>query len=109
MYAYGQDGANVADTWLLYLTTDGSSPDLTGAVTDSSAVGTLADGLVRVQFTGTASAGQTVKAVVRTRRAGTPNVDSENTTIVSHLMVGAAPGASDRGDIFFGDQAREGQ
>lgn len=80
-YAYGADGAAAADAWLIYLRSDGVDPD--PAVDAAVEVPMIrADGVAKLSYTSAAFAeGATVKAIVRTRRSGTPDVDGVGSTI----------------------------
>jgi hypothetical protein len=77
-YAYDADGAAQADAFLVYVRTDGTFPD-TSLDTPAVVAMTKADGVAKLEYTTSAQAeGTTVKAIVRTRRTGTPSVDSTN-------------------------------
>jgi len=75
--------ALAADTWLLYITTDGVDPDPDVDVPTEVAMND--DGNQEfLDFTTGAQTDQTeVKVIVRTRRSGTPDADSTNTTVFS--------------------------
>src|SRR5690349_1299822 len=80
-----------ADTFLIYLTADGSDPD-PDLDTPTEVEMTKADGIARLDFTSDAfSEGTTVKVIVRTRRSGTPNVDSSNVEIRSAIVTLIGP------------------
>ena len=80
-YAYERDGDYAADSWLIYLTSDGSNPDPdidTPTVVSMRKTG----GAAALDWTSGAFAdGATIKVLLRTRRTAAPNVDSENTGI----------------------------
>jgi hypothetical protein len=92
-YAPNDDGDNAADTWLVYFTTNGIDPN-PGTDIPVVIVMNLSDGSARLSYTTAAQAeGTLVKAIVRTRRTGTPNVDSTGSTIVSATATLLGPGA----------------
>jgi len=76
-YNHAGDGADAADTWLIYQVDDGSDP----ADAEPTEVAMAVAGVtVRLDRTaGTYANGAEVRTLVRTRRSGTPDVDSENT------------------------------
>jgi len=81
-YQPGPDAANAADTFAVWIETGGGAPDpdVDPATTTASMVDT--DGTARLDYTtGAYADGTTVKVVVRTRRSGPPDVDSENTDV----------------------------
>lgn len=87
-YGYLADSADAggggeADTWLIYLTSDGVDPD---PVLDTPVEVAIkrTGGIAALRWTSSSHAdGLTLKALVRTRRSGTPDSDSTNTAIVS--------------------------
>lgn len=105
------DAADRADAFLVYYSTDGSNPLLATPVEVSMQ---NADGRVRLDWTsGTHADGLAVRCVVRTRRSGTPDVDSANTAEVTtttdtdgpaqvgggHLLLGSVSGVHQEGVI----------
>lgn len=86
------DGANAADTWVLWINSDGTDPDpdVDGATT-TVAMGGIELVEVLEHDTGVFADGADIRAVVRTRRTGTPDVDSANTNVVSALADAAGP------------------
>lgn len=67
-YDYTQDGANAADYWIVWITTNGVDPNPADAPTRIEAM-VKADGVARLNFTTAAAAGgATIKALVRARR-----------------------------------------
>jgi len=78
------DGAGAADTWLIYVTDDGGDPD---PELDTPTEVAMATDQRLARFldwtSGSYDDGDTIKVLVRTRRSGTPDVDSTNTTIYS--------------------------
>jgi hypothetical protein len=82
-YYPGPDGDDAADVFALWLTTDGSTPDPADAETDTA---TMSDGDAVARYSYTSGAlgdGTTVKILLRSRRSGTPDVDSTNTAILA--------------------------
>lgn len=79
-YNHAADGSNAADAWLIYQTSDGSDPD-PAVDTPTEVAMAVAGSLVLLDRTaGGYADGLTIKTLVRTRRSGTPDVDSTNTT-----------------------------
>lgn len=108
-YNYLADGILAADTWLIYLTTDGVDPD-PGLDTPVEVMMVLADGVARLTYTaGPYALGATVKVLVRTRRSGTPDVDSVNEAIVSAVTTAQGPAAPSPAGAFVGTQAEQSQ
>ena len=91
-YNYAADGSDQADTWLIYITTDGSDPDpSTDTPTEVTMIKT--EGSAQLVYTTDAQSLSTVvKALIRTRRTGEPlpGVDSTNTTISSLTISGSS-------------------
>jgi hypothetical protein len=80
-YHPGPDGDLAADTFALWLTSDGSAPDPADPETDTETMVAMG-GVAHYDYTsGALGDGTTVKVLVRTRRSGTPDVDSENTAV----------------------------
>ena len=74
-------GARAADTWLIYLTSDGSAPD-PDVDTPTEVAMVNIGGLARLDWDSTAyAAGTTIKVIIRTRRTG--EADSTNTNILT--------------------------
>ncbi len=93
-YVPGVDGDDRADVWVLWITTDGTTPDPdVDGETDTVAM-LDANGIEFLDYT---SAGldivdnTPVQVVVRTRRSGTPDIDSENTDAVTFNTDSAGP------------------
>jgi len=106
-YFYEAD-SYAADTFLVYLTSDGTDPDPDVDVPTEVTM-TKFDGVAKLDWTsGVLGDALTAKAIVRTRRSGTPDVDSDNTDIVSCTTSTSGPDTPD-GDIFFGQMARQAQ
>lgn len=108
-YAYGLDGANQAGDWLVYLRSDGTAPD---PIADMPTVVVMAktDGLAKLSYTTAAFAeGTVVRVLVRARRAGTPDVDSSNTTAVQAIATLLGPSEPDPANAFLGSAAEQGQ
>lgn len=69
-YGYLLDGQDAADTWLIYLTSDGSDPD-PGTDTPEEVTLVKADGLANLNWTSNAfTDGLTIKALLRVRNTG---------------------------------------
>lgn len=82
IYVLGSDPAAVrADSWLIYRTTTGVDPN-PGVDTPTVVAMTKNGGLAVLSWISpAASDGADVRVLVRTRRTGTPNYDSQNATI----------------------------
>jgi len=108
-YHYVLDVPEVrADAWAIWITSDGSDPDPLDPETAEVEM-TFADGVTRLTHVTTPfSDGLTIKAIVRTRRTGAPDVDSLDTGIVSTTTDVDGPGLP-ASRIFHGDIAEEGQ
>jgi hypothetical protein len=108
VYTPAPDGDNAATTWLVYHRTNGTNPD---PATDTPAETAMvnADGLVKLTWESAAQAdGTTVKVLVRTRRDGTPDADSTNSTIVTVTAETSGPAAvAEPADGFYGRQTRQ--
>lgn len=91
-YRHGADEDRAADTWLIYLTNDGSDPDPDlDTPTEVSMV--RADGVAYLDWTSSNQGdGNTVKAIVRTARSSDDR-ESSNTAIVSTTATIDAPDA----------------
>lgn len=96
-YAPNEDPASVqADTFLIYYTTDGSDPD-PSMDTPTEYTMTNRDGLAKLDQTiGQFSESATIKVLVRTRRQGSPDVDSVNTTIYTVAATASGPTGQSR-------------
>lgn len=108
------DVSYAADTWLIYLTTDGSDPDpgadvpIEVAMAGLASGGGLGDGVVELSYVTAALPEATVvNAIVRTRRSGTPDTDSTNVDIVSAVATLLGPTAVDPADGFYGEADRQ--
>lgn len=100
-YYYDPDDTEAADTWAIFLSSDGTDP-LLSAVFDTVTM-SLSRGIARLRYTTTAFAdGLTIKAVIRSRRidAGPVNVDSTNTAIVSAVSDTDGPAAANATALF---------
>jgi hypothetical protein len=108
-YDYAADGINAADTWLIYLTSDGSDPDpLTDTPIEVPMVVNF--GAAGLAYTTSAfSEGATVKVIVRTRRCGTPDVDSVGTDIYSTTVTLLGPAAPGHPGAFLGTSYQQTQ
>lgn len=95
-----------ADTWAVWITTDGSEPDPNDPASYTEAMN-LNDADAKLDYvSGPIAHGSTVKVLVRTRRAGVSDVDSVNTDSVSIIADANGPAAPDRGQAFLGQTAR---
>lgn len=101
VYNYLADD-NEADTWLVYSTTNGVDPDPDN---DSPTEVTMSK-IAGVSYLDTTLAaqgdGNTCKVIVRTRISGSPDVDSDSTTVNSLVVDGTTPSAPE-GDLFGDD------
>lgn len=107
-YEYLPDGAYAANQWLIYLRTNGTNPDPS---VDTPTVVSLVKvgGSAYLEYTTAGFAhGTTGKAIVRTRRTGSPNADSQNLTVVTATASTAGP-AAPSGGVFFGGVAEQKQ
>jgi len=104
-YFYNKDvAAYRADNFLVYLTSDGSSP-LLQSPTEVAMV--MVDGNAKLDYTsGTYADGLTIKTVVRTRNSGSPDVDSDDTTVYSTTSDTDGPSVVDPGSIHFENEAQ---
>jgi len=101
-YAYLADGDRQADTWLVYLTFDGSAPD-PDLDTPVEVAMSKVDGVARLNYTtDPQTEGTVVKAVVRVRRSDTPAVDSINTLAVSATATLLGPQGELSAGLFLG-------
>ena len=92
-YPYLPDGTDAADTWALWITSNGDVPDPDAAADDTVTM-VKTTGVARLSYTTEAfDDAATIKAIVRTRRAGAPDYDSANTTIVSAVADTDGPAA----------------
>ena len=109
-YDHRGDGDNAADTWAIFLTTDGGDPDPDVDTPIEVAMGQKA-GRSILDYTSSipAAHGYTGKVIVRARRAGSPDVDSSNATIYSATSSTAGPDAPAEGNAFFGAVAVQDQ
>jgi hypothetical protein len=81
IYYYEEDASNVrADEFAVWITSDGSDPDPDNDPADDTATMIRKNGVARLSWlSGAYADGLTIKISVRTRRSGSPDVDSENT------------------------------
>jgi hypothetical protein len=107
-YNYLEDAAAVrADTWAVWLTSNGSAPDPATTPTYTVAMAQTT-GRAPLAYTSSAfGGGLTIKALVRARRAGTPNVDSANTASVSAVADATGPAAVTGAGTFLGLSAEQ--
>jgi hypothetical protein len=104
-YNYFADGTLAADTWLIYLA-EGADPD-PDLDTPLEVEMAQADGVAKLDYTSSAyTEGADVRAIVRTRRSGTPDVDSTSVTVVSATATLLGP-AAPAGDLFVGNVATQ--
>lgn len=109
-YEYAADGADQATQWLIYLRSNGTSPDPT---VDTPTVVTMAkvDGVAKLSWLSAAQAdGATIKVIVRARRvdtvdAGPPpvtvNADSANVDVHQATVDTDGPAQPTRAGIYF--------
>jgi len=105
-YGYSADGVSQADTWLIYLTTDGSTPD---PATDTPVEVDMlkTDGVAKLSYTTAAQAnGTTVKAIVRVARG---TVESTNTTVYTAIAETTGPTSPTPASTFLGTVANQQQ
>ncbi len=97
-----------ADEFALWITSDGTDPDPTDPATATVTM-VQVDGASRLAYvTGAFSHGTTVKAIVRARRTGPPEVDSPHAVILEAEADTQGPDVPDSG-IYHSDQAEEAQ
>lgn len=105
LYLNNRDGAALkADTWAIWVTSDGSEPDETGAATlevTMPATSAAAAVPLRVLTGSTYVDNTTVRVKVAARRSGTPDVDS--TTIAGTITTSTVPVAIPKGQPWFTD------
>lgn len=119
---YGTRDADPADTWLIYATTTGVDPDPTtdtptevdmsgagtfGFFAVNGAWGSLNKGLRAVL--GPYSWGTDLRVLVRVRRKGTPDVDSNNTAATALTVSTVAPRIVAHRATFLGDARAQEQ
>lgn len=109
-YDYTADGAATeADTFLVYLTTGGGNPD-PSVDTPTEVTMVKADGIAHLDYTsGAYSNGTIVKALVRVRQQGTPDVDSTNVNNLGPVTASTAGPAAPEGAPFHGAVAEDVQ
>lgn len=97
-YAYRKDGDDQAETYLVYLTSNGVDPD-PSSDTPTEVTMNKVDGVAHLDWTSAEYAnGSTIKVLVRTRRDESgEDVDSDNTNIVSTTADTSGPDAPDGG------------
>lgn len=94
MYNPLQDGTTYdAETWAIWVTSDGTTPNTAAAATHTQAMTT---GVVTMQLLSyipstTYAEGVTIKWIIRTRREGSPDVDSANDTVGSFTHSATGP------------------
>jgi hypothetical protein len=108
-YSAEADGSLAADAWLVYLTDDSGDPN--PAVDEPAEVPmVIRGGLAALDWTSPASAdGATVKVLVRTRRSGTPDVDSIGTTVYETTANEDGPASPDPVRLRFADLREQRQ
>ena len=100
------DEALRADSWLVYLTSNGVDPN-PAVDTPTEIAMVQVDGVARLDWTsGTFADGLTIKALIRTRRSGTPDSDSTNLDILSTTSDTDGP-AAPAGQPFIGTIAEQ--
>lgn len=105
LYQPGLDGDNAADTWLIYLTSDGSTPD-PDVDTPIEVVMDIDVDLVWLDYDSDAFAdGATIKVIIRTRRTG--EADSTNTNVLTTTASTAGSTAISAGACWGLDRADE--
>jgi hypothetical protein len=108
-YAYDADGDNQADAFLVFLTSSGTDPD-PGVDVPAEVAIAKADGVARLAYTSSAfSEGATVKVIVRTRRSGTPDVDSLGDDVYAATATLLGPSAPAAAGAFPGGVAEQVQ
>jgi hypothetical protein len=108
-YAYAADGDDAADAFLVYLRSNGTDPD-PGVDTPAEVAMRRSGGVARLRYTSSAFAeGATVKVIVRTRRSGTPDVDSTNVDVHTATATLLGPAAPPSGGAFLTDVAEQVQ
>ncbi|HUX17419.1 MAG TPA: LamG-like jellyroll fold domain-containing protein [Phycisphaerae bacterium] len=106
-YAYGADGDDAADQWLVYLTTTGADP-VPGSDDPTVVSMVKLDGVARLSWTSAEFADEAdVRVIVRTRRSGASGADSTNLTVLSVVADTDGPAAPTGGRAFFGDQGED--
>jgi len=106
-YYYLEDGSDAADTFLIYLRSDGTNPD-PSVDTPTTIAMVKADGIAKLNWTsGTFAHGTTIKVIVRSRRTGTPNIDSTNLDIYTTTASTAGPAAPERATTHIGAVAEQ--
>jgi len=108
-YDYLSDEESVrGDTWAVWLTNTGVAPNpaVDPATYEEDMV--FVDGEAKLDYTGGSNAhGATLKALVRVRKAGTPDVDSTNTAIMTATADAVGPAAPASSADFLGQSARQ--
>lgn len=107
-YRYDADGASQADAFLVFLTSNGVDPH-PGVVVPTEVEMTKRDGVAKLSWISSAfTEGATIKVIVRTRRNGTPDVDSDNLDVHAATATLLGPAAPDTG-AFVGEIAKQTQ
>lgn len=105
-YNHLADGDDAADTFLVYLTTGGGTPDPTVDIPVEVPMAKR-EGAAHLSYTsGAVAHGVVGKVIVRTRKQGTPDVDSRNLDVYTATASTAGP-AGDAGGAFFGAVAEQ--
>ena len=101
-----KDLANVAaDTWAVWLTSDGSTPNTSSAATYTTPM-IISDGQPKLSYlTAGFAQGTVLKAIVRARRSGAPTYDSQNSTVLQITADAIGPVAPAGAGVFFGESA----
>lgn len=105
-YTYEPDGDDQADTWVVYLRSNGTDPDPTIDTPYTEAMSTV-DGTARLAYSaGPFGEGDDVRVIVRTRRGGTPDVDSTNDDVYTATATFVGPDAVDGVALYGGVDAQ---
>lgn len=108
-YDYLQDAEGIrGDTWAVWLTSSGVAPDpdVDPATYEEPII--FSDGMAKLDYmSGTFAHGTTLKAIVRVRRSGTPDVDSQNSSILTISSDAIGPSAPAGSGTFLGQSARQ--
>jgi hypothetical protein len=107
-YLYAADGINQANQFLVYVAVNATP--VIGVTSPVVIAMSKSDGVAKLSYTTAAqSNGSTVNVIVRTRRTGSPNVDSAGTTVYSCVVSTAGPGVMSPRGLFIGtaDEQRQ--
>jgi hypothetical protein len=103
-YNYTADGSDAADAWLIYLRSNGTDPD-PALDTPTEVAMVKRDAQAHLDWTsGVYADGADVRVILRTRRNGTPDVDSTNVDVQQVFADTDGPSAP-AGGIFYGKTA----